>query len=149
MQNLLLPELRFRASFTSVIVRNDTLKTEVEGNRTPPGDFSAATTGLKPATVTRSAYTSGVGRGHHSRKNVGRKPSLKGCTGSPCEWLVNVIFRAAIGERIGERHASACGHKTSYRRAYAQWHSISHSRPHSPSEAGRKTRPLADRKSVV
>ncbi len=25
----------------------------------------------------------------------------------------------------------------------AQWHSISHSRPHSPSEAGRKTRPLA------
>jgi len=28
------------------------------------------------------------------------------------------------------------------RRALAQWHSISHSRPHSPSEAGRKTRPL-------
>ncbi|HQZ69122.1 MAG TPA: hypothetical protein PLY87_28740, partial [Planctomycetaceae bacterium] len=28
-------------------------------------------------------------------------------------------------------------------KALAQCHSLSHSRPHSPSEAGRKTRPLA------
>ena len=28
-------------------------------------------------------------------------------------------------------------------KALAQWHLLSHSRPHSPSEAGRKTWPLA------
>jgi integrase len=44
----------------------------------PPGDFSAATTGLKPATVTRSAYTSGSLRRHCSRVLLwGRHPACR------------------------------------------------------------------------